>query len=70
MIQRGLDLQVHTISEAATVEWDSVGSKGRVVLFSDDQTTIVLSISAELLETLQADIARVLRDKGAPAPAR
>jgi len=70
MIQRGLDVQFHTISESPKVEWDSAGNKGRVVLFSDDQTTITLSISEELLKTLRADIARVLRDKAAPTPDR
>jgi hypothetical protein len=70
MVQRGLDVQVHTISEPAIVDWDSQDNRGRVAFFSDDQTTIVLSMPAELLETLQAGIARVLRDKDAPVPGR
>jgi hypothetical protein len=63
MVQRGLDVQVHTVSEPAIVDWDTQGNRGRVALFSDDQTTIVLSMPAELL-------ARVLRDKDAAAPGR
>ena len=59
----GNEVQVRTIMEPATVRWMENGM-AEVFFFSDEGASTYVRMTSDLLEELQAEISRLLKERG------